>query len=98
MLKTEEKIVVARNVIIDLNIDNEDLKQEIYLRALQFDGGPHRNCDTCKDQKVCLFNDLRMFVRAYQINEQRHADVEIPIAVSLRGIDDFIFALLFGRM
>lgn len=98
MMTTDEKVMVARNVIEVLDIKDEDLKQEIYLRALQFNGTPQRNCDMCNDQKMCLYKELRVFVQAYEINEQRHVNVEIPVAVSLRGIDDFILTLLFGRM
>lgn len=97
-MSTDEKIMIARNVIENLNIEDEDLKQEIYLRALQFDVNLRIGCTGCKNQNICLLGDLTKFIKEYQANKKMIQDLEVPVRVSLTEIDSYILSLLFGRM
>lgn len=98
MLKTEKKIEIAGMVIEGMMIEDEDLKQEIYARALEFDGGSGK-CQECSDREQipCLFNDLIDFAKYYNAKSVKRGTYEVLISPSLQGIDEILRVILMDR-
>lgn len=96
MLTSEKKIEIAKSVIDGIGIEDEDLKQEMYLQALQFDEG--RNCIVCEDYQLCLFSNLVEFATIYQIEADERRARETSVSSSLQSIDDVILAFLAARL
>lgn len=71
MLNTEERMEVAKNVIDLCSVEDEDLKQEIYLNALSFrkndPNGAYEKCKECEKVKCiqCLSDYLMDITRTY---------------------------------
>lgn len=98
MIKTEKKVQIAGMVIEGMGITDEDLKQEIYVRALEFDGESDK-CQSCADmnQIPCLFNDLLDFAHYYKAKSEKRRTYETPISASLQGIDEIIRVILMDN-
>ena len=104
MLNTEERMEVAKNVIELCAVTDEDLKQEIYLSALEFRKvDPDRffeKCNTCDNVKCiqCLSDYLMDITRTYNeqcAEKEAHENLE---SVILDHFDHLILtALMLGR-
>ena len=104
MLNTEERMEVAKNVIELCAVTDEDLKQEIYLSALEFRKvDPDRffeKCNTCDNVKCiqCLSDYLMDITRTYNeqcAEKEAHENLE---SVILDHFDYLILtALMLGR-
>lgn len=97
MLNTEERMEVAKNVIELCGVEDEDLKQEIYLSALEFQkknpDDIYENCKSCGKVKCiqCLSDRLMELTRTYNEKMEETAAYENSVPVNLQHFDDLIF-------
>ena len=92
-LTTEEKIEFVKGFILLHEITNEDLKQELYLAAIEF------NCDefTTKDRKLSMLKlVLEETADDSDCCEELHQHIELASGF-LRDIDGIIVRV-FGRV
>lgn len=92
-LTTEEKIEFTKSFIILNGITDEDLKQELYLAAIEF------NCDefTTKDRKLSMLKlVLEETADDSDCCEELHQHIELASGF-LRDIDGIIVRV-FGRV
>ena len=96
MLTSEQKIKIAGNVIKAMEIEDEDLKQEIYLHALQHICDCDNECSH-NNQNSCLFYNLVSFAKRYEAEANRRATIEISVSPSLQLMDEMILLFLRSR-
>lgn len=95
MLNTEERVEVAKNVIELASIEDEDLKQEIYLNALEFKNNTNCVCGKIKCIQ-CLSDYLMEIARTYTEKSEEYEKHERAESVVLDHFDYLILASLLG--
>ena len=96
MLNTEERMEVAKNVIELCAVTDEDLKQEIYVNALEFrkvnPDGLYDKCKECGKVKCiqCLSDYLMDITRTYNEKREEKEAYENLESVNLPHFDDLI--------
>lgn len=95
VLTTDERVEVAKKFIFLNNITDEDLKQELYLTALETD--PETFTFKTKERNMKLldliFEDV---VEKHEAGNTAVHNSEIPIGCFLKDMDQLIFSILFG--
>ena len=95
VLTTDERVEAAKKFIFFNNITDEDLKQELYLTALETDPEVFTFKTKERNMKVLdlIFEDV---VEKHEAGNTSVHNSEIPIGCFLEDIDQLIFSILFG--
>ena len=95
VLTTDERVEAAKKFIFFNNISDEDLKQDLYLTALETD--PEAFTFKTKERNMnvldLIFEDV---VEKHEAGNTSVHNSEIPIGCLLEDIDQLIFSILFG--
>ena len=95
VLTTDERVEAAKKFIFFNNISDEDLKQELYLTALETDPEAFTFKTRERNMKALdlIFEDV---VEKHAAGDTAVHNSEIPIGCFLKDMDQLIFNILFG--
>lgn len=95
-LTSDERIAVAKNFIVTRQIKDDDLKQSLYLAAIE-NGSEASLPFTTKDRNIKALNLIleETVEKHMALNDSIHS--REMSAGDLFGIDDMIWTMLFGR-
>ena len=95
VLTTDERVEAAKKFIFFNNISDEDLKQDLYLTALETDPEAFTFKTKERNMKVLdlIFEDV---VEKHEAGNTAVHNSEIPIGCFLKDMDQLIFSILFG--
>ena len=95
VLTTDERVEAAKKFISFNNITDEDLKQELYLTALETDPEAFTFKTKERNMKVLdiIFEDV---VEKHEEGVTVVHNSEIPVGCFLKDMDQLIFSILFG--